>query len=692
MLRIMSKQHRITRVVYQQLSTEVTMTREFYKYAALPASPSNSIRLLRVHQKLTDGMVSCELRITTTDAKYTCLSYTWGSEDNQQEILINGLRCPIRRNLWDFLEMARHNYSHAELWIDAVCIDQTDDAERSRQVQMMMDIYVAGQLTMVWLGEPSSADVVSRQCVSRTSTREFLTDISSWFNTFKKLLSAELAQISPATYFDEIPRVISQDGGLWDLDTHGTTYHNCLLRVAASLARDDCLSSVWFLVHSLCYHVYWTRMWIVQEIYSSQKNMELIRGNIKVGAAEFFLVLKLARQLGDIVDYDQRILSIKESTDPLMFPRAEYYTSLLGIPSCNVQQSDSQIGIGTIAGSNASEQAMLHQILVDLRFDDRSTITQLGSGWRSPRQSGQLDLHILLERYQTSQCSQINDKVFALAGLCSKTHPLKVDYSLSSCELYFRLCESRSVSRSSLMYLMRVLMLNLRIGLLDFLLLDRRTTARRLMYESVLEPGSKVDRSILLCSVRSRPSPHGTQRVKTLFICGFCENCRCLVDLEYIVTRPDINLEPDITFVQCFKRIHVGMSMEHHQKLGYRVLFFKQVHPDDTDEKYDPPPPSRQIWKSEHSWGRMSLSSVLKEASVLHKLLFEAAIWENTYRSVSVAVSTKEELLDDLIMVHSGCEAFAASKKISCETLTKLFKPDLVKQIEQHLKAETNQE
>jgi len=39
------------------------------------------------------------------------------------------------------------------LWIDALCIDQDDLDERSRQVSFMKEIYQQAQHTMIWLGE-----------------------------------------------------------------------------------------------------------------------------------------------------------------------------------------------------------------------------------------------------------------------------------------------------------------------------------------------------------------------------------------------------------------------------------------------------------------------------------------------------------------------------------------------------------
>lgn len=37
-------------------------------------------------------------------------------------------------------------------WIDAICINQQDDAEKSTQVQAMRDVYDQAKLVIAWLG------------------------------------------------------------------------------------------------------------------------------------------------------------------------------------------------------------------------------------------------------------------------------------------------------------------------------------------------------------------------------------------------------------------------------------------------------------------------------------------------------------------------------------------------------------
>jgi hypothetical protein len=68
-------------------------------------------------------------------------------------IIINGKPHHVRQNLLDFLEMARRNHHSKALWIDALCIDQTNASERNHQVQMMGVIYSQAIEVLPWLGK-----------------------------------------------------------------------------------------------------------------------------------------------------------------------------------------------------------------------------------------------------------------------------------------------------------------------------------------------------------------------------------------------------------------------------------------------------------------------------------------------------------------------------------------------------------
>ncbi|KAI1748277.1 heterokaryon incompatibility protein-domain-containing protein [Xylaria castorea] len=128
----------------------------------------NHIRLLKLHRN-TAGKVDADLHIVDLETcpEYTCLSYTWGSprwEDEgkdwtsqNQSVLIKGHNLAIGRNLRNALDHLHGVLEGRHIWIDAICINQSDTPERNAQVALMKLIYEQASDVIVWLGEAMPA-------------------------------------------------------------------------------------------------------------------------------------------------------------------------------------------------------------------------------------------------------------------------------------------------------------------------------------------------------------------------------------------------------------------------------------------------------------------------------------------------------------------------------------------------------
>ncbi|KAF2832470.1 HET-domain-containing protein, partial [Ophiobolus disseminans] len=114
-----------------------------------------SIRLVRIRAASSlDATIHCDIRHASTTSIYICLSYVWGEIDRGHWIFLNGRRFWIRENLWHFLRSARQKFHIRSewLWIDALCIDQTNNDERTHQVQQMGRIFSSAVKVISWLG------------------------------------------------------------------------------------------------------------------------------------------------------------------------------------------------------------------------------------------------------------------------------------------------------------------------------------------------------------------------------------------------------------------------------------------------------------------------------------------------------------------------------------------------------------
>ncbi|KAK2764428.1 hypothetical protein FQN54_009122 [Arachnomyces sp. PD_36] len=141
-------------------------------YSHPPLPSSRSIRLLTLSPSLSKSSpIHCHLRPiafddSTTDLiKYEALSYVWGSSANRR-----GITCSddddgeggskgellVTNNCYEALLHLRSRYKPRTLWIDSICIDQTESkagvSERNAQIKLMGEVYNRAERVVVWLG------------------------------------------------------------------------------------------------------------------------------------------------------------------------------------------------------------------------------------------------------------------------------------------------------------------------------------------------------------------------------------------------------------------------------------------------------------------------------------------------------------------------------------------------------------
>jgi ankyrin repeat protein len=83
---------------------------------------------------------------------YEALSYTWGITEMTDHVIINGSKLAVTQNLYLALQYLRFKDQDRIIWIDGLCIDQANDAEKGHQVQQMGDIYDRAECVIIWLG------------------------------------------------------------------------------------------------------------------------------------------------------------------------------------------------------------------------------------------------------------------------------------------------------------------------------------------------------------------------------------------------------------------------------------------------------------------------------------------------------------------------------------------------------------
>jgi hypothetical protein len=115
----------------------------------------DQIRIVKLLPALDfDDPIKCSLEhVSLGDPPpYEALSYAWGDASVTRTISLDGMPWEITVNLESALRHLRLKNFSRTLWVDALCIDQSNISERSEQVCRMLEIYEKPTQVVVWLG------------------------------------------------------------------------------------------------------------------------------------------------------------------------------------------------------------------------------------------------------------------------------------------------------------------------------------------------------------------------------------------------------------------------------------------------------------------------------------------------------------------------------------------------------------
>jgi hypothetical protein len=218
------------------------------------------IRLLTLHPSLEgDNRLRCTLRPVALLSEsgralepppYEALSYVWGKPDFSSPISVNDQELYITPTLTTILTSLRRDTDRT-LWVDAICINQANLAERAHQVTIMRKVYSLCRRVIGWIG-PTLGTVRKRY--------EHNTDLpENW-------LAADKVQVSRA--MEVMNEILAQDPQTLNsfkqefLKRYGDIEHiydNGYTKMLPPPERKD--------LRCLLQSVpYWTRVWVVQEL------------------------------------------------------------------------------------------------------------------------------------------------------------------------------------------------------------------------------------------------------------------------------------------------------------------------------------------------------------------------------------------------------------------------------------------
>ena len=247
-----------------------------FQYEALQ-DPANEIRLLSLVER-EDSTVDCEniqCKLTTWAIKhapdYTTVSYTWGAPHEEATISLNGKAFAVRPNCLYLLQQARENGMTGYFWIDAICIKQSDDHEKSAQVAMMGDIYRRAARTNVCIGPHGDDSEYLFQEIEEHL--EWATRVVGDAYTSGRLQTSSLQLKDREKHSIEqninqmsLPGPNLQALIMWPR----WVSYEVQLPAAVSNYPIEQIKRLWEAIHALFRRAYFERLWIVQELVLSR--------------------------------------------------------------------------------------------------------------------------------------------------------------------------------------------------------------------------------------------------------------------------------------------------------------------------------------------------------------------------------------------------------------------------------------
>lgn len=287
------------------------MALPMYQYTQL--LHSDETRFMIIEPGESSDPVRCRLfhERFSNDPIYEALSYTWGGEEKPCWLGINagdrGSACElsVTQNCFNALRTLRRTDRCRTMWIDAVCINQSEIPERGQQVRIMPEIYRNAKSVIVYLGEGTGSSDIA---------------MSSIFSDLWK---------AAAKYEED-----------------ETTTSSIAVTTEESVHQKPLLAREWF-----------SRIWVLQEVYMA-RTATVVCGKKFLPWEPYFRLLGGWRSENVLSDRTPQVLTIRQRRNVENARSRELLDLLADTRSCNCKDPRDRV-FALLSMSNAKYRAGL---------------------------------------------------------------------------------------------------------------------------------------------------------------------------------------------------------------------------------------------------------------------------------------------------------------------------------------------
>lgn len=239
---------------YKPLSSErseIRLVRFVDPHAGADAA-AQPIRLELLHASLNDSHVQSR-----------ALSYAWGdpSQRKSAHVHVDGESLIIGSNLHAALTQLRQNSIRSWLWVDSICIQQSDNDEKTWQVAQIGAIFSQAELVYIWLGLGCEETDLAIDLISRVGTSAVSLGILD-YDAYDKIRAQVKDDIS--ILLSDTPQEDSSG------NSSITLRHPELSRFALDLLEEPGMTGrstkLQNGLNEVFQREYWHRIWIIQEV------------------------------------------------------------------------------------------------------------------------------------------------------------------------------------------------------------------------------------------------------------------------------------------------------------------------------------------------------------------------------------------------------------------------------------------
>lgn len=233
---------------------------------------ARQIRLILVHPGAFDDALNCSLihsdLVSAKRTGFEATSYCWGDSTTQARINLEytgkSSEFGISRSIEDILRSLRRSDGQVRtIWIDAICIDQSNDQERAQQVALMSEVYSAAETVNIWLG---SYDLTTQLAF------QIIRDIHNYQNRIcaggTKCICLGTAHTMIESDFQRLDKDFSN---LHERMDAITTFHVQRESAEVRTRLRPIMYSHYLLISELFRNPWFKRVWVLQEVINSKR-------------------------------------------------------------------------------------------------------------------------------------------------------------------------------------------------------------------------------------------------------------------------------------------------------------------------------------------------------------------------------------------------------------------------------------